>query len=61
MTATHGPPDVLMGGIAPRDKVGCEISFNRHFYTCMAPPAGGDAELEQAEAGVVWLSREVAG
>ena len=44
-----------------KDKIGYEINFNRHFYryTAPRPLAEIDAELEEAEAEVLRLLREV--
>ena len=52
-------PDAWMD--RTRDKIGYEISFNRHFYryTPPRPLAEIDAELKQAEAEIVRLLREV--
>jgi type I restriction enzyme M protein len=53
-------PDAWMD--RTKDKIGYEISFNRHFYryTAPRPLAEIDADLEQAEAEIVRLLREVA-
>ena len=46
-----------------KDKIGYEISFNRHFYTYTPPRplAKIDADLREAEKEIVQLLREVAG
>ena len=46
-----------------KDKIGYEISFNRHFYTYTPPRplAEIDADLRQAEEEILRLLREVTG
>ena len=53
-------PDAWMD--RSQDKIGYEINFNRHFYQYMPPRPLGiiDAELNQAEAEIARLLREVA-
>lgn len=52
-------PDAWMD--RTKDRIGYEISFNRHFYryTPPRPLAEIDAELKQAEAEIIRLLREV--
>ena len=46
-----------------KDKAGCEINFNRHFYsyTPPRPLEEIDADLKRAEEEIVRLLREVVG
>ena len=54
-------PDAWMD--RDKDKVGCEINFNRHFYayTPPRPLEEIDADLKRAEEEIVRLLREVVG
>ena len=54
-------PDAWMD--RDKDRIGYEISFNRHFYTYTPPRplAEIDADLREAEEEIVRLLREVAG
>ena len=54
-------PDAWMD--RAKDKVGCEINFNRHFYTYTPPrPLEEiDADLKRAEEEITRLLREVVG
>ena len=54
-------PDAWMD--RARDKVGCEINFNRHFYTYTPPRPLEviDADLKRAEEEITRLLREVVG
>ena len=58
--ARHHVPDAWMD--PDKDKVGCEINFNRHFYACTPPRPleETDANLKRA-AEIVRLLWEVVG